>query len=126
MAIIVAVLAPSVDAVKAATRNCPQCAEPVSTQAKLCKHCHSELQPLPESEQPVSAAAPGQSSKALVPIAFVFMGLGLAWIVIFYGSAARYPLGSETPIDLGNWNILLGFGFSMVGFALSVASKGKK
>ena len=28
-------------------RTCPACAETVKREAKICKHCHSELPPLP-------------------------------------------------------------------------------
>lgn len=34
----------------AAERTCPFCAETVKAAAKICKHCHSELPPLPAAE----------------------------------------------------------------------------
>lgn len=54
---------------------------------------------------------------------FGFMILGLLWILIFYISSARYPLGSATPIDLSNWNILIGFGIAMIGFSMTTRWK---
>jgi hypothetical protein len=54
---------------------------------------------------------------------FGFMLFGLAWILIFYISSARYPLGAATPIDLSNWNILVGFGIAMIGFAMTTKWK---
>ncbi|MFM1993324.1 MAG: hypothetical protein RL537_13 [Actinomycetota bacterium] len=54
---------------------------------------------------------------------FGFMIIGLLWILIFYISSARYPLGSATPIDLSNWNILIGFGIAMIGFSMTTRWK---
>ena len=53
--------------------------------------------------------------------AFAFMLLGLGWILIYYVSSGRYPFGDL----LGNWNILVGFAISMIGFAMTF-SKGPK
>ena len=54
---------------------------------------------------------------------FGFMIAGLIWILTFYISSARYPLGSATPLDLSNWNILIGFGIAMVGFVMTTKWK---
>jgi hypothetical protein len=54
---------------------------------------------------------------------FGFMIFGLVWILTFYISSARYPLGSATPLDLSNWNILIGFGIAMVGFVMTTKWK---
>lgn len=54
---------------------------------------------------------------------FGFMVVGLIWILTFYISSARYPLGSATPLDLSNWNILIGFGIAMVGFVMTTKWK---
>jgi hypothetical protein len=56
-------------------------------------------------------------------VMFGLMLVGLIYILIFYISSARYPLGVATPIDLGNWNILVGFGIAMVGFAMTTKWK---
>ena len=54
---------------------------------------------------------------------FGFMILGLIWILVFYISSARFPLGSSTPINLSNWNILIGFGIAMIGFSMTTRWK---
>ncbi len=60
------------------------------------------------------------------PVMFGFMLLGLIWIIAFYITGAQYPLGSalsNTPFDIGNWNIAVGFGIAMVGFIMSTRWK---
>jgi hypothetical protein len=43
--------------------------------------------------------------------------IGLFWIVVFYVTAATPP---QRPISsIGTWNIVVGFGFIGVGFALA-------
>jgi len=44
-----------------------------------------------------------------------FFLLGVAWLVVFYIG------GGDTPglSALGNWNLVAGFGFIIIGFALS-------
>jgi hypothetical protein len=54
---------------------------------------------------------------------FGFMIAGLIWILTYYISSARFPLGSAAFIDLGNWNILIGFGIAMVGFVMTTKWK---
>jgi hypothetical protein len=55
---------------------------------------------------------------------FGFMLLGLAWIITYYVTEAQYPLGAATaPLNLSNWNILIGFGIAMVGFMMSTRWK---
>jgi threonine/homoserine efflux transporter RhtA len=56
-------------------------------------------------------------------VMFGLMLVGLVYILIFYISSARYPLGVAAPIDLGNWNILVGFGIAMIGFAMTTKWK---
>lgn len=126
MAIIVAVLSPTAPATVGATRACPKCAEPVSVNAQLCKHCKSEIEPLPEQQSIETPSAPSNASNVMKILSFVFMGFGLLWIVIYYASSAQFPLGAATPLNLENWNIIIGFLIAMLGFAASYASKGKK
>jgi Cell division protein CrgA len=62
------------------------------------------------------------------PVMFGFMLLGLIWIIVFYVTGAQYPLGSglvnvAPALNLGNWNILIGFGIMMVGFIMSTRWK---
>jgi hypothetical protein len=52
------------------------------------------------------------------PVMFGFMLLGLIWIITYYVSSAQLPVA-----DLGNWNILVGFGIAMVGFMMSTRWK---
>lgn len=125
MAIIVAVLPNTNPGNVGATRDCPKCAEPVSVKAELCKHCHSKIEPLP-AEQIQIAATPTNASMVLKVLSFVFMGFGLVWILTYYATSAQYPLGAATPLNLENWNIIIGFLIAMLGFAASYASKGKK
>jgi hypothetical protein len=62
------------------------------------------------------------------PVMLGFMVLGLVWIITFYVTGAQYPLGSglatiNGALNLGNWNILIGFGLMMVGFVMSTRWK---
>lgn len=63
------------------------------------------------------------------PVMFGFMLLGLIWIITYYVTSAQFPLGSFwksinlNALDLGNWNILIGFGIAMVGFMMSTRWK---
>jgi hypothetical protein len=80
-----------------------------------------------KSEAPVRPTVVG-SEEAENPtwykaVMFGFMVFGLLWILTFYISSARYPLGSATPLDLSNWNILIGFGIAMVGFVMTTRWK---
>jgi len=40
--------------------------------------------------------------------------LGLLWIVVFYITQGNLPIS-----PLGNWNLIIGFGFIIAGFVLS-------
>ena len=46
------------------------------------------------------------------------MVLGLAWIVVFYLSSAKYPVPGWD-----NWNLVAGFGLVLVGFAMTTRWK---
>jgi hypothetical protein len=48
------------------------------------------------------------------PVMFGFMLIGLAWIITFYVSQAKFPIP-----DLGSWNILIGFGIAFIGFLMT-------
>ncbi len=81
----------------------------------------------PKSEAPVRPVVVGDEEaenptwyKATM---FGFMIAGLIWILTFYISSARYPLGSATPIDLSNWDILMGFGIATGCFDMSTKWK---
>jgi hypothetical protein len=65
------------------------------------------------------AVKPGDDTRSpnpvwFKPLMFGFMLLGLAWIIVFYVSQAKYPIP-----DLGSWNILIGFGIAFVGFLMT-------
>lgn len=51
----------------------------------------------------------------LVPLMLTCFAIGLVWIIIYYISQTDYPIGS-----LGAWNMAVGFGLILVGFALSM------
>jgi hypothetical protein len=57
------------------------------------------------------------------PVMFGFMIVGLFWIITYYVTSAQFPLGAATPLNLSNWNILIGFGIAMVGFMMSTRWK---
>ncbi|MCF8529172.1 MAG: cell division protein CrgA [Aquiluna sp.] len=81
----------------------------------------------PKSEAPQMPVVVGEEEAEnpvwYKAVMFGFMVFGLLWILTFYISSARYPLGSATPIDLSNWNILIGFGIAMVGFVMTTRWK---
>ena len=62
------------------------------------------------------------------PLMFGFMILGLVWILTFYISNQYLPLGSVfatslPALNLGSWNLLIGFGLAMIGFGMSTRWK---
>lgn len=54
----------------------------------------------------------------VAPLMLAMFAIGLAWIVIFYVTEGSLPVDA-----LGNWNILVGFGFIGVGFVVSTQWK---
>jgi len=48
----------------------------------------------------------------------VLFGLGVLWLVVFYLTEQRMG-GIPLAEDLGNGNLLVGFGFIIAGFGLS-------
>lgn len=93
----------------------------------------SESNNKPETTKKAKAPKPARASRAagdapnpvwFKPLMFGFMLLGLAWIITYYVTEAQYPLGAATkPLDLSNWNILIGFAIAMVGFMMSTRWK---
>jgi hypothetical protein len=65
------------------------------------------------------AAAPvrkkGPSPRWLAPLMLVLFGLGILWLVVYYLSEGNMPVAG----DLGAFNLLVGFGFIILGFVLS-------
>lgn len=58
------------------------------------------------------------SPRWLVPTMIACFVVGLLWVVTYYVTQTEYPVGSW---DL--WNMAVGFGLIMVGFALSTKWK---
>ena len=54
----------------------------------------------------------------VAPLMLAFFVLGLAWIVLFYVTQGSLPVDA-----LGNWNIVVGFGFIAGGFVVSTQWK---
>ena len=66
-----------------------------------------------------SATAIKLSNRSWVaPLMLAFFIAGLAWIVLFYVTQGSLPVES-----LGNWNIVVGFGFIAGGFVVSTQWK---
>ena len=49
-----------------------------------------------------------------VPVMLTLMVLGLVWVVTFYITSQRFPIES-----IGRWNLAVGFGLMMTGFAMT-------
>ncbi len=54
----------------------------------------------------------------VAPLMLALFLVGLAWIVSFYITSGRLPVEA-----LGNWNIVIGFGFIAGGFVVSTQWK---
>ncbi|GAA3300483.1 cell division protein CrgA [Streptomyces cinereospinus] len=54
----------------------------------------------------------------VAPVMLALFLIGLAWIVVFYVTNSSLPVES-----LGNWNIVVGFGFIAAGFGVSTQWK---
>ena len=70
----------------------------------------------PSSSTPVSGPKKkGPSPVWLAPLMLTLFGIGVLWLVVFYITQGDMPLVS----GLDNWNLLIGFGFIIAGFAVS-------
>jgi Cell division protein CrgA len=47
------------------------------------------------------------------PLMVGLMLIGLAWIVVYYLTQAKYPVP-----DITHWNLIAGFGILLTGFAM--------
>jgi hypothetical protein len=54
----------------------------------------------------------------VAPVMLAMFLVGLAWIVLFYVTEGSLPIDA-----LGNWNIVVGFGFIAAGFGFSTQWK---
>ncbi|MCX5585708.1 cell division protein CrgA [Streptomyces erythrochromogenes] len=70
----------------------------------------------PPARQPQSIRLTNRSWVA--PVMLAFFLIGLAWIVVFYVTETQLPVEA-----LGNWNIVVGFGFIAAGFGVSTQWK---
>ncbi|MDP9466205.1 MAG: cell division protein CrgA [Actinomycetota bacterium] len=66
--------------------------------------------------QPVKKKGP--SPRWLAPLMLALFGIGVLWLVVFYITQARMG-GLPGVSEIGNWNLLVGFGFIIAGFGLS-------
>ena len=57
----------------------------------------------------------GPSPRWLAPLMLTLFGIGVLWLVVFYITQGEMPVVGQ----LGNANLLVGFGFIIAGFALS-------
>ena len=67
---------------------------------------------------PPTATGPARRKPSpvwLAPLMLVLFGIGVLWLVVFYITQGDMPLVQ----GLGNWNLLVGFGFIIAGFMLS-------
>ena len=80
---------------------------------------------MPESKKRKKAVytpppAPGSVRKKkpspiwLAPLMLALFGIGILWLVVFYITNGDLPVEA-----LNNWNLVVGFGFIVLGFALS-------
>ena len=65
-------------------------------------------------EAPVQkSSAPRPNAPWFAPVMVGFLIFGLAWVVTYYLSQSQYPIP-----DAGNWNLIAGFGFLLLGFGM--------
>lgn len=70
----------------------------------------------PPARQPQAIRLTNRSWVA--PVMLALFLIGLAWIVVFYVTETQLPIEA-----LGNWNIVVGFGFIAAGFGVSTQWK---
>ena len=70
----------------------------------------------PPSDQPKATRL--GSPPWLVPVMVGCFVLGLLWVVVYYVTQTDYPIGA-----IGLWNMGIGFGLIIVGFALATRWK---
>jgi hypothetical protein len=64
---------------------------------------------------PAASRKKGPSPVWVPALMLALMLIGVAWLVVFYMASTSMPLVG----DLGNYNLLIGFGFIVAGFAMS-------
>jgi hypothetical protein len=77
---------------------------------------------MPESRQrrkgaftppPPKSSGPKPNPRWFSGVMVGFLIAGLVWVVTYYLSQSKYPIP-----DIGNWNLLAGFGVLLVGFGM--------
>ena len=100
---------------------------PKSRIRKKAEYTPPPAKPTPRSATRTSSSPPpAKQSNAIrltsrswvAPLMLAFFLIGLAWIVVFYVTEGDLPVGF-----LGNWNIVVGFGFIAGGFGVSTQWK---
>ena len=76
----------------------------------------ADYTPPPEKTATTFKLSSGRSWVA--PLMLALFLLGLAWIVVFYVTTGSLPIEA-----IGNWNIVIGFGFIAGGFVVSTQWK---
>lgn len=66
---------------------------------------------------PTERAAVKPNPRWWVPVMLGLMVLGLVWIVTFY--IARSTNGSDLPLPIGSWNLVVGAAMIIAGFSMT-------
>ncbi|NLU69491.1 cell division protein CrgA [Streptomyces sp. HNM0574] len=74
--------------------------------------------PTPPSEKKTEITLSSGGRRWVAPLMLTMFLIGLAWIVVFYVTEGTLPLDA-----IGNWNIVVGFGFIAAGFVVSTQWK---
>lgn len=78
----------------------------------------ADFTPPPEKKATTIDLRGGGGRRWVAPLMLAMFGIGLAWIVVFYVTDGSLPIDA-----LGNWNIVVGFGFIATGFVVSTQWK---
>jgi len=65
-------------------------------------------------DSPSSSDADAPNPVWFKPLMVGFMLLGLAWVLVFYISGARFPIPG-----IDSWNLAIGFGIALIGFLMT-------
>ncbi|ANW19230.1 cell division protein CrgA [Streptomyces clavuligerus] len=76
----------------------------------------ADFTPPPNNRQATAIKLTNRSWVA--PVMLGLFLIGLAWIVLFYVTEGELPIKS-----IGDWNIVVGFGFIAAGFGVSTQWK---
>jgi hypothetical protein len=76
---------------------------------------HGRKKDSSDAREPVARAPKGPSPVWLAPLMLVLFAVGVLWLLVYYVSGGSAPVLRE----LGAWNLAVGFGFIVAGFALS-------